>query len=199
MNYTINKFFDPSECQDVIDYAEKNASRFSYTKDTDSWDCKRLPDTEYTEDIIKRFLREVNQGTFKLWFPISDYEVKNYTISLTKYYDGRWLDLHLDKVSQITTVIVLSEDFEDGRFVMSDSSKLRNGATKAVPRLGSAPGGKIDFAEKIYLAKGESISFNGMETYHGVLPVTRGIRYALNIWMTDQDLNFIKPAKQSII
>lgn len=199
MKYSINQFFDPSECQEIIDYAENNAIRFSYTKDRESWDCKRLPDSDFTEALIKRFRDKYNDGSLKLWFPFEDFEVKSYNISLTKYYDGRWLDLHLDQVAKLTTVIVLNDKFYDGRFILSRDWKLSNGASKAVPRLGTTPGSKIDFAEKIELAKGESITFSGMETYHGVLPVTEGIRYSLAIWQTDIDHNFIKPAKQSII
>jgi hypothetical protein len=40
------------------------------------------------------------------------------------------------------------------------------------------------------LKLGDSISFNGSETYHGVLPVTKGIRYALNVWMTETDFDY---------
>jgi predicted 2-oxoglutarate/Fe(II)-dependent dioxygenase YbiX len=39
---------------------------------------------------------------------------------------------------------------------------------------------------------GDSISFDGTKTYHGVLPVTNGIRYALNIWMTETDFTYPK-------
>ena len=51
----------------------------------------------------------------------------------------------------------------------------------------------------IYIC-GDSISFNGSTTYHGVLPVTSGIRYALNIWMTETDFDYPKlKSKKSII
>jgi hypothetical protein len=50
------------------------------------------------------------------------------------------------------------------------------------------------------LKMGDSISFNGSSTYHGVLPVTSGIRYALNIWMTETDFDYPKlKSKKSII
>ena len=39
---------------------------------------------------------------------------------------------------------------------------------------------------------GQYISFNGSTTYHGVLPITSGIRYALNIWMTESDYDYPK-------
>jgi predicted 2-oxoglutarate/Fe(II)-dependent dioxygenase YbiX len=42
------------------------------------------------------------------------------------------------------------------------------------------------------LKLGDSISFNGSKTYHGVLPVTNGVRYALNIWMTESDFDYPK-------
>jgi hypothetical protein len=48
----------------------------------------------------------------------------------------------------------------------------------------------INDCEKFDLNIGECISFDGSKTYHGVLPVTNGIRYALNIWMTDTDFKY---------
>ena len=39
---------------------------------------------------------------------------------------------------------------------------------------------------------GDMISFNGSKTYHGVLPVTNGTRYALNIWMDNINSDRLK-------
>ena len=56
-----------------------------------------------------------------MWFDLNEFDIKDVNVSLTKYYDGRWLDLHLDSTSQFTTVIVLSDEFDDGRFSLSNS------------------------------------------------------------------------------
>jgi hypothetical protein len=109
-----------------------------------------------------------------LWFDLNEFKINDVNISLTKYYDNRWLDLHLDKTSQLTTVIVLSDEFDDGRFVLStNNSDIKNG-------------------EKYNLQIGDGISFDGSKIYHGVLPVNTGIRYALNIWMTDTDFKYYR-------
>jgi predicted 2-oxoglutarate/Fe(II)-dependent dioxygenase YbiX len=66
----------------------------------------------------------------------------------------------------------MSEDFNDGRFALSESYK------------------DINNCEKYHLNIGESISFDGSKTYHGVLPVINGTRYALNIWMTNTNFKY---------
>ena len=76
------------------------------------------------------------------------------------------------------TVIVLSADFIGGEFVLSNQYD------------------DINICKKYHLNMGESISFDGSKTYHGVLPVTNGVRYALNIWMTNTDFKY-KPLKNN--
>lgn len=195
MNYSINNFLEPSECDYIIDYIENNGVHFSYTKDIYSWYCKRIPNSEFTSSIIDKFFNKYYDGSFKLWFSLESFDLKDFNVSLTKYYDGRWLDLHKDQDSQLTSVVVLSDSFYDGRFLLSDSTELKNQATRAVPNLGSVPGSKVDSIQKFHLKKGECLTFNGTELYHGVMPVTEGIRYSLNLWMTNGDKKFIKPSK----
>lgn len=199
MNYSINKFFEPHECEDIINYMEENGVHFSYTKDMKSWYCKRVPNFEFVEYIKNRFIENYNNNKLKLWFPLEEFDIKDINVSLTKYYDGRWLELHKDQDSQLSTIVVLSEGFSDGRFLLTDSDKFRNGASQAVPKLGSVPSSKVYEVDKIHLNKGESLTFNGTELYHGVLPVTEGTRYSLNIWMTNTDVKFVRPLKNKSI
>jgi len=106
--------------------------------------------------------------------------IKNFNISLTSYYDGRYLNLHKDKTSELTTVIVLSDDFEGGQFVLTDDEN---------------PPYNFETLDGLIISDlklGDSISFNGSKTFHGVLPVTKGTRYALNIWMTETDFDYPK-------
>lgn len=177
MNFTINKFFDKDECKSIIDFSIKNGTPFSY-KPGASWDCRRIYNDEFKEKIINRLKELYNKNEFKLWFNLNEFETKDVNISLTQYYDGKWLDLHLDSTSQLTTVIVLTDGFVDGRFALSDTDT------------------DINLVYKQNLNIGESISFDGSKLYHGVLPVTNGIRCALNIWMTNTDFKY-KPVKNN--
>lgn len=173
MNFSINNFFDETECDEIINFCENNGTQFSYNP-SETWDCKRIYNDNFKEKIVNKLKSKYNSNEFKLWFDLNDFNIRDSNISLTKYYDGRWLDLHLDTTSQLTTVIVLSKDFSDGRFVLS---KRHN---------------KIEEGDKYKLNIGESITFDGSITYHGVMPVTTGIRCALNIWFTNTDFKYHK-------
>jgi predicted 2-oxoglutarate/Fe(II)-dependent dioxygenase YbiX len=198
MNYSINKFFDKNECTEIINFAEKNGVRYSYDKNKYSWDCKRLPESSFTENLVSRLIHKYSEGSFNLWTSLNNFNIVNHNVSLTKYYDGRYIDLHVDRDSKFTTVIVLSENFEDGRFVISDKFKLTNETSNVVTELGSISPSSIDYAKKIHLEMGECITIDGTKTYHGVLPVFKGVRYALTLWITDEKIKFIKPAKKSL-
>lgn len=195
MEYSKNNFLTPEECLDTIKYIEENGVHFSYTKDIKSWYCKRVPEGEFSRGIVDKFFERYYDGTLKLYTKLEEFDIKDFNISLTKYYDGRFLNLHLDQGSQLTSVVVLSDNFKDGRFLLSDSKMLTHGANEAVPRFGSIPSSKFKVAKKIHLKKGEILTFNGTQLYHGVMPVTEGIRYSLNIWMTNTDYKFLRPAK----
>ncbi len=171
MNFSINKIFEREECPPIIEFAEKNGKVFSYNP-KEVWDCRRIYNEEFKENIVKKLKSKYVSNEFKLWFDLNQLQINDVNISLTKYYENRWLDLHIDSTSQFTTVIVLSEDFHDGRFALSNSYE------------------DINNTEKHQLNIGESISFDGSKIYHGVLPVTTGIRYALNIWMTNTDFKY---------
>lgn len=172
MNYTINNFFEKEECNSIIEYADRVGKKFNYNP-TEVWDCKRIADVDFNKLIIDRFIKNYNDNKFKLWFPLEEFEIKDVNISITKYYEGRRLDLHLDSTSQLTTVIVLNDNFDDGRFMLSETQNKND-------------------SEKHELKIGQSISFDGSKIYHGVMPVTNGIRCALNIWMTNTDFKYLK-------
>ena len=164
MDYTIKKYFDSNECSDIINYCMDNGEVFSYNPN-ENWDCRRIYIKEFKERILKNFINEYNSNDFN--------------ISLTRYYDGRFLNLHKDRSSHLTTVIVLSENFKDGRFVVSD-------------KCGNDISDMRTDSDKIHLNIGEGITFDGSNVYHGVMPVYDGMRCALNIWMVDSDYNYSK-------
>ena len=165
MKYTINTFFKKQECDDIIDFCMKEGESFNYNPN-EVWDCRRVYDESFKKYILEKIL-EVEK--FEL------FNVKNINVSLTKYYDSRRLDLHLDSTSNYTTVICLSDNFEDGRFVLSEKQCSLN-----------------DTDVKIKLSLGEGVTFEGNKIYHGVMPVHTGLRCALNIWMNDTDFNYYK-------
>ncbi len=171
MNYHINKFFNKNECSYIIDFAEKNGTQFSYNPN-EVWDCKRIYDSNFKNFILDKFITKYKEKSFDLWFDLNTFDIRDCNISLTKYYEGRWLDLHLDTTSQLTTVIVLSDEFSDGRFILSETKN------------------DIDNCDKFELKIGQSITFDGSKVFHGVMPVNSGVRYALNIWMTNTDFKY---------
>jgi hypothetical protein len=175
MDFSINKFFEKEECSSILEYVDSIGVPFSYNPN-ETWDCKRIYDENFKNNIINKLLLNYKNNEFKLWFNLNEFNIKDVNISLTKYYDGRWLDLHLDSTSQFTMVIVLSENFDDGRFALSNSYI------------------DINNVEKYHLNIGESISFDGSKIYHGVMAVKKGVRCALNIWMTNTDFKY-KPVK----
>ena len=180
MDYSINQnFCNKEEAKDIIEFCLKNGEQFSY-KPTESWDCKRIYDDNFKEKIIKSLTEKYKNKDFKLWFDYTNFNLKNFNISLTSYYDGRYLNLHKDKSSELTTVIVLSDGYQGGQFALSSDANP--------PSHFETLNGVMTFDLKL----GESISFNGSATFHGVLPVISGTRYALNVWMTETDFNYPK-------
>jgi hypothetical protein len=180
MNYTINNnFCDRETAKDIVDFCLEYGEPFSY-KPTEKWDCRRIYNLDFKLRIIDLLTTNHKNGNFKLWFDYSTFNLKNFNISLTSYYNGRYLNLHKDKSSELTTVIVLSDEFEGGEFTLCED--------KNPPIHFETLEGVSTFNLKL----GDSISFNGSTTYHGVLPVTNGIRYALNVWMTETDFDYPK-------
>jgi hypothetical protein len=180
MNYNINNNFCNKEtARDIINFCLETGEPFSYTP-TEKWDCRRIYDLKFKSKIINLLTTNYESGDFALWFDYSTFNLKNFNISLTSYYDGRYLNLHKDKSSELTTVIVLSDGFNGGQFVLSEDTN---------PSINFE---NLNGMSTFDLKLGDSISFNGSKTYHGVLPVTNGVRYALNIWMTESDFDYPK-------
>lgn len=180
MNYSVNSgFCDKVEAENIIDFCVKYGEPFSY-KPTESWDCRRIYNEDFKKKIITKLTERYLKNEFTLWFDYNEFKLKNFNISLTSYYDGRYLNLHKDKSSELTTVIVLSDDFVGGQFGLCENIN---------PPINFET---LEGVNLFDLKLGDLISFNGSKTYHGVLPVTSGKRYALNIWMTETDFNYPK-------
>lgn len=176
MNYSVNKFFDGDECEYLINFSMQNGEIFSYFEhELNSWDCRRVYDEDFKNRIINKINESYKDKKIEFWFNYGDFDIRNVNVSLTRYYDGRYLDLHLDKTSNYTTVISLSDDYEDGDFCLSN----KNGDVK-------------NSEVKIHLNKGEGVTFEGNKIYHGVMPVHKGLRCALNIWINNTNFSYYK-------
>lgn len=165
IDYKIHQYFTKEECDYIIEFCTNNGEQFSYNP-TDVWDCKRVYDEEFKSFILNRILQIQSFDTFT---------IKNINVSMTRYYDNRRLGLHLDKTSNYTIVIALNADYKDGRFVLSKKRReLDNGDIK------------------LDLKCGEGVTFEGNKIYHGVMPVSSGLRCALNIWLNNSDFKYYK-------
>jgi hypothetical protein len=182
MQFSINNnIFTQNECTEIIHFCLKHGVQYAANpSNMTSWDCKRIYDEEFKTKILNKLIDNYKNGKYKLWFNFNEFNFKNFNISLTSYYNDRYLYLHKDNVSELTITIVLSDGFEGGQFALTEDKNPQvhfetlNGLT-------------------LYdLKLGDSISFNGSQTYHGVLPVTNGTRYALNVWMTETDFDYPK-------
>ncbi len=165
----INTFFSKEECDDIALFCEKVGITLNHNVAVlNLWDNRKIHNDEFKERILKRY-REVFKNT-NLPFKLDELTIDNIYITLARYFDGRFLEMHKDTSSDLTTVIVLSDDFEDGRFVLSDTPiKIQNNT--------------INENLLYTIDKGNGLTFYGGETYHGVMPVTNGIRKSLNIWV----------------
>lgn len=176
MNFSKNIFFTPEECANILEFSMNNGEVFSYVdSELNSWDCRRIHNIGFKENIINKFINLYSSNDIKFWFDFNEFNLRNVNISLTRYYDGRFLELHKDVTSNYTTVISLTDNYFDGRFVLSEQFQ---------------GGVHVENNTKIALGIGEGITFEGNKTYHGVMPVSDGLRCALNIWMNDSDFEY---------
>lgn len=165
----INTFFSKEECDDIAIFCEKVGITFNHGVSIyNPWDNRKIHNDTFKERILNRYI-EVFKDT-ELPFDLNALSIDNIYITLTRYFDGRFLEMHKDTSSDLTTVIVLTDGFEDGRFVLSDNSmKIENNI--------------VDETLLHNIPKGCGLTFYGGETYHGVMPVHSGIRKSLNIWV----------------
>lgn len=174
MNYSLNKFFDPVECVNILDFCDKSGVPFSYNP-SETWDCKRVYDDEFKKNILSKINELYSNEKISFWFNYGEFNIRNINLSLTKYYNNRYLDLHKDSTSSYTTVISLTENYKNGDFCLSENfTDIKNSDIK------------------LHLKIGEGVTFEGNKIYHGVMPVYTGIRCALNIWMNDTDFNYYR-------
>ena len=178
MNYNINTYFTNEECSEILEYCMKNGEIFFYDP-KENWDCRRMYEESFKEKIFNKFKEHYQTKKSTYWFDFNKFDVKSINVSLTRYYDGRYLNLHRDLPSQFTTVIVLTDNFNDGRFVLSETPGI------SITDMGET-------STKLDIKIGDGISFEGSKIYHGVMPVHTGVRCALNVWMTNEESKYFK-------
>lgn len=169
-----NFFFSKEECEEIALFCEKFGLQTLHKVDAyNKWDNLRVYDDNFKERILKRY-KEVFANDTAVPFDLNTLTINQIYLSLTRYYDGRFLEMHRDTSAQLTSVIVLTNDFTDGRFVLSnDKIKIENNT--------------IDTNSLHTINQGTGLTFNGHEIWHGVMPVHMGIRKSLNIWVEPND------------
>lgn len=165
-----NFFFSKEECEEIVLLCEKTGIKPIHKIDAyHEWDMLRIHDITIKEKILKRY-KEVFSNDTTLSFDLNSITTDNIYLSLTRYYDGRFLEMHRDTSSELTSVIVLSNEFEDGRFVLSeDKTQIENNT--------------LDTNLLYTITQGSGLTFNGHTIWHGVMPVYTGIRKSLNVWV----------------
>jgi Rps23 Pro-64 3,4-dihydroxylase Tpa1-like proline 4-hydroxylase len=170
MDSVVHTFFSNEECDEIAILCEKIGIKFNHNVSIyNKWDNRKIHNEEFKTRILKRY-KEVYSNDTTLPFDLNSLTIDNIYLSITRYYDGRFLEMHKDTSSDLTTVVVLTDEFEDGRFVLSENKTLIQNNI-------------IDKSLIHTIKKGNGLRFNGGEVYHGVLPVNKGIRKSLNIWI----------------
>lgn len=181
-----NFFFSKEECEEIVVLCEKVGITAIHKIDAyNKWDMLRIHDNSIKEKILERY-KEVFSNDNTLSFDLNSITTNHISLSLTRYYDGRFLEIHRDTSSELTSVIVLTDDFEDGRFVLSE--------------------GKISIENKTFnnthlyaINQGNGLTFNGHTIWHGVMPVYNGIRKSLNIWVEPESFKIQSGDNQFVV
>ena len=170
MDSITHTFFSNEECDEIAILCEKIGIKFNHNVSVyNKWDSRKIHNDKFKTKMLQRY-KEVYSNDTTLPFDLNSLTIDNIYLSITRYYDGRFLEMHKDTSSDLTTVIGLTDDFEDGRFVLSENKTLIQNGT-------------INKSLIHTIKKGNGLRFNGGEVYHGVLPVNKGIRKSLNIWI----------------
>ena len=181
-----NFFFSKEECEEIVLICEKVGREPIHKIDVyNKWDMLRIHDDILKQKILQRY-KEVFSNDETLSFDLNSITTNQIYLSLTRYYDGRFLEMHRDTSSELTSVIVLTNDFEDGRFVLSDT--------------------KISIEDKTFndsnlytINQGSGLTFNGHTIWHGVMPVYNGIRKSLNIWLEPESFKIQSGDNQFVV
>ena len=187
----LRDFLDPRECQHIIDLCNERFKRSEVTGDKVGENNVELSRTSYSchmkkaeTDIIKEIERKASKVC---GVPIDNIE----PLQVVRYYPQQKYDAHNDwfydnklKNQRYKTILVyLNDDFEGGStdFVHNDVK------VKAVPKRGDGifwyncwkPPNSNGHSES--KCAGDCLCFE--QSLHQGSPPTKGVKYALNIWV----------------
>ena len=91
-----------------------------------------------------------------------DFSVALDRMYITQYAEGEGCEPHTDPAHQ-TVIVQINDDFTGGVFTLDDKGPYHRYPIK--------------------LKKGDAVIFSNTYNYHGVKPVTSGVRQALAIWI----------------
>ena len=113
MSIKSNFFFSKEECEEIVLFCEKFGLQTLHKIDAyNKWDNLRVYDDNFKERILKKY-KEVFSNDKSVPVDLNTLTINQIYLSLTRYYDGRFLEMHRDTSTQITSVIVLTNDFEE--------------------------------------------------------------------------------------
>jgi hypothetical protein len=181
-----NFFFSKEECEEIVLISERVGITPIHKIDAyNKWDMLRIYDIPLKQRILERY-KEVFSDDTTLSFDLNSIGINQIFLSLTRYYDGRFLEIHRDTSSELTSVIVLSDNFEDGRFVLSENKISIENKT-------------FDDTNLQTIEQGNGLTFNGHTIWHGVMPVYSGIRKSLNIWIEPDSFKIQSGDKEFVV
>ena len=181
-----NFFFSKEECEEIVLLCEKVGITPIHKIDAyNKWDMLRIHDITLKEKVLKRY-KEVFSNDTTLSFDLNTITINQIYLSLTRYYDNRFLEMHRDTSSELTSVIVLTDEFDDGRFVLSENKISIENKT-------------FDNTNLYSITQGNGLTFNGHTIWHGVMPVHIGIRKSLNIWIEPESFKIQSGDKEFVV
>lgn len=151
MRYKVNKILNDETCFNIILKHHKEIKP------------ALIEGGKYNSKIRQSLIKLLSQDEKNLIIDDPKEEL-NIDVQFAKYNVGDFYDWHNDLwnkgFEELTTIVLLNEDFEGGEF----QTKTNN-----------------DQIETYKLKIGESIQFPA-EVFHKVKPITKGVRYSVTIW-----------------
>lgn len=180
------KVLTPQECSHIINISNK----YTYEQFTEEVDLRPayeidIYDVEKEGVILNEELWNICKNIYNVHLK-SKFQMPGY-VFLRRYTHNERVDLPIHIDSNKTTVLFLLSDtreFEGGGLYIFDKR-----FSEKHKYIGNKPTHiKNDFVNNIKhppivdLGQGDSVTYSGEEHLHGVLPVTKGVRYTLSFF-----------------
>ena len=146
-------------CKEIINVHDKNHDLITKYNDTRCLDMNVLEDDDYK--IVKKYALYLERY-FSQFYPKCFIEY----VQIVKWPPGASMDTHYDDARPTTSLVsitTLNDDFSGGEHFIQEKKE------------------KLEFIPET----GKTLAFDGMKYLHGVREVTRGTRYTLAIWYTN--------------